>query len=113
MEQIIELIKQACSYIKKLIVRIIEGCLNFAKNVVGWFRTLKLRQGRDVPFIANANQPEFKEMLKKAPVKEVGIFQGVYNEEIDEITHHQYIEADELDEKTRQILDDDVLTVLA
>ena len=112
MEQIIELIKQACSYIKKLIVRIIEGCLNFAKNVVGWFRNLKLRQGRDIPFIANANQEVFKEMLQKAPVRPVGIFQGVYNEELDEITHNEYLEADELDEKTRQIMGNDVLTVL-
>lgn len=112
MEQIIELIKQACSYIKNLIVRIIEGCLNFAKNVVGWFRNLKLRQGRDIPFIANANQEVFKEMLQKAPVRPVGIFQGVYNEELDEITHNEYLEADELDEKTRQIIGNDVLTVL-
>ena len=74
MEQIIELIKQACAYIKKLIVTVIEGCLNFARNVVGWFKSLNLQQGRDVPFIANANQQVFKEMLQKAPVKDVGIF---------------------------------------
>ncbi len=113
MEQIIELIKQACAYIKKLIVTVIEGCLNFARNVVGWFKSLNLQQGRDVPFIANANQQVFKEMLQKAPVKDVGIFKGVYNEETDEITHNEYIEADALDQRTQQILGKEELVVLA
>ncbi|MDD6670121.1 MAG: hypothetical protein PUE54_10855 [Bacteroidales bacterium] len=111
MEQLIELIKLACSYIKVLFTKIINGCLNFFKNVVGWFKSLQLQQGRDVPFIAKPNQ--FKEMLKKAPVKNVGIFQGVYNEETDEITHNEYIEADELDEKTRQILGNEEIVILS
>lgn len=113
MEQIIELIKQACAYIKDLVATIIEGCLNFARNVVGWFKKLNLRQGRDVPFIANANQQAFKEMLQKAPVKNVGIFEGVYNEETDEITHYEYIEADDLDQRTQQVLGKEELVVLA
>ena len=95
MEQIIELIKQACAYIKKLIVTVIEGCLNFARNVVGWFKSLNLQQGRDVPFIANANQQVFKEMLQN------------------EITHNEYIEADALDQRTQQVLGKEELVVLA
>lgn len=113
MGQLIELIKLACSYIKTLFTKIINGCLNFFKNVIGWFKSLQLQQGRDVPFVANANQKAFKEMLKKAPVKNVGIFQGVYNEETNEITHNEYLEADELDEKTRQILGNEELVVLS
>ena len=52
-------------------------------------------------------------MLQKAPVKDVGIFKGVYNEETDEITHNEYIEADALDQKTQQVLGKEELVVLA
>ena len=47
---------------------------------------------------------EFKDMLKVAPQKNVGIFEGVYDEVEDEIVSSQFIEADGLDAKTREIL---------
>ncbi len=96
-----------------LIVTIIEGIISFAQHVVGWFRGLRLRKNRDIPFIADASNPKFKEMLHQAPVKEVGIFEGVYNEETDEITNYQYIEAEDLDEKTSETLGNEPLVVLS
>lgn len=109
---IIEYIKQAFAYIKKLVVRIINGCLNFAKHIVGWFKNLNLLQKRDVPFIANANSPEFKAMLQKAPTKNVGIFEGVYNQETEEIVHHTYLDADSVDKQTYDLLKNENLVVL-
>jgi hypothetical protein len=44
--------------------------------------------------------------------KNVGIIQGVYNEVTDEITHAEYIEADGLDNQTRDILGNEKLVVL-
>lgn len=108
---IIDAIKAAFRFIRNLVRYVIRGILNFAANVVGWFKKIyNLDQQVDTPFIADANQ--FKEMLNTAPTKNVGIFQGVYNEEEDEITHNQYIEADGLDEQTRNVLGNEPLVVL-
>lgn len=52
-------------------------------------------------------------MLKTAPEKKVGIFEGVYNEEKDEITAHRYLDADELDQKTKDVLENEPLVVLS
>ena len=109
MEELIQLIKNAFQYIKNLFRKIIDGILNFAKHVVGWFKSLNLLPGQDVPFIASK---EFGEKLKIAPVKNVGIFQGVYNEMTNEITHAAYVEADSLDNQTREILGNEELVVL-
>lgn len=51
-------------------------------------------------------------MLKTAPRKDVGIFEGVYNEEADEITVSRYLEADEVDQKTKEVLGNEPLVVL-
>ena len=110
MEKIVELIFRAFEYFKNLVQRVINGILNFAKEVVGWFKSLNLKLGQDIPFIANKNA--FRDALKKAPVKNVGLFKGVYNEVSDEITHAEYVEADALDAQTRQVLGQEELVVL-
>ena len=113
LDPIISWIKGAIAHIKNLVKRFIDGCLQFFKDVVNWFKSLKLNQKEDIPFIANANSKEFKQMLKQAPVKNVGIFQGVYNQETDEITHHEYIEADSVDEQTYETLKGEPIVVLS
>ena len=60
-----------------------------------------------------ADESEFKEMLKTAPKKNVGIFEGVYNEETDEITANRYLDADRLDAKTKEVLEREPLVVLS
>ena len=107
---IISFIKNAFRIIRNLVRVIIRGVFNFAKNVVAWFKNIYLDKEVDIPFISDASM--FKEALKTAPTKNVGIFQGVYNEETDEITHNQYLEADEIDAKTREVLGDEPLVVL-
>ena len=52
-------------------------------------------------------------MLKTAPKKNVGIFEGVYNEETDEITANRYLDADRLDAKTKEVLEREPLVVLS
>lgn len=112
MDKTIEYIKKAFAYIVNLVRKVINGIINFAKNIVNWFKTLNLVQKRDVPFLANANSLEFQKMLKTAPVKDVGIFKGVYNEETNEITHHEFVEADGLDQETKDVLGNENLVVL-
>lgn len=110
-DSIIAAIKAAFRYIVNLVRKVIDGILNFATQVVGWLKSLFLNPQKDTPFIADAN--EFKDMLKTAPRKNVGIFTGVYNEETDEITANRYLEADEVDEKTKEVLGKEPLVVLS
>ena len=108
---LIDLIKGAINFIKNLIKAIVTGLFNFLAHCVNWFKKLYLDKNKDVPFVANGEY--FKQMLDTAPVKEVGIFQGVYDESIDEITHHVYVEADGLDAKTREVLGNEPIVVLS
>lgn len=113
LDPIISWIKGAIAHIKNLVKRFIDGCLQFFKDVVNWFKSLKLNQKIHIPFIGNANNKEFRQMLKQAPVKNVGIFQGVYDQETDEIIHHEYIEADSVDEQTYETLKGEPIVVLS
>lgn len=113
MEEIKELISQAIGYIKRLFVRIINGVINFINNIVGWFKGLHLKQEEDIPFVINAKDPQFREMLRNAPQKNVGIFEGVYNESTEEITHHEYLAADAIDNQTRQVMGNESIVVLS
>lgn len=110
-ESIINAIKAAFRYIVNLVRKVIHGVLDFFREVVVWFKSLNLNPQEDTPFIADAS--EFKEMLKTAPKKNVGIFEGVYNEETDEITANRYLDADSLDAKTKEVLERDPLVVLS
>ena len=110
-DNLIDLIKDAIRWITNLIKKVIDGFFNFIANCVNWFKSLRLDKNRHVPFIAKGN--EFKDMLKVAPQKNVGIFEGVYDEVEDEIVSSQFIEADGLDAKTREILNNEPLVVLS
>lgn len=108
---IIEAFKAFMEKVKGIVEKIITKIINFKNQVVDWFRNLPLIKGRHLPFITN--KQEFKEMLKNAPVVEVGIFEGVYDEQTDEITDLRYIGAEEYDEKTESLLENEDLVVLA
>lgn len=108
---IIEAFKAFMEKVKGIVEKIITKIINFKNQVVDWFRNLPLIKGRHSPFITN--KQEFKEMLKNAPVVEVGIFEGVYDEQTDEITNLRYIGAEEYDEKTESLLENEDLVVLA
>ena len=110
MSKIIDLIKGAINFIKNLVKKIITGIFNFIAHCVNWFKSLSLDKNKDVPFIANPEQ--FKEMLRNAPVKKVGIFEGVFDEELNEITYNQNVEADALDEQTLKTLGQEAIVVL-
>ena len=110
-ESIINAIKAAFRYIVNLVRKVINGILNFAKEVVDWFKSLSLNPQKDTPFIADPEK--FKDMLKTAPEKKVRIFARVYNEKTDEITAYRYLDSDELDQKTKDVLENEPLVVLS
>jgi hypothetical protein len=88
--------------IKQIVVTIIKGVLQFVRDVVNWFKKLRLDPEEHTPFVVEAEK--LKEMIHNAPVVDVGIFEGVYNEETEEIEHYREISAESLDMKTREIL---------
>lgn len=110
LNRIYEAIKGFLALVKGVVKTIIKAIVDFAKDVVCYFRNLKLQQGRDIPFITRAK--EFKEMLKNAPVKNVGLFEASYNEETDQIENVQYIAADQIDRQTDEILGNETIVVL-
>lgn len=104
-EGIKELFRSAFRFVKK----VIKGILNFFKEVVQYFKSLSLNPKTDTPFIIDAET--LKEKIKNAPVVDVdifkdkeGIFEGVYREDEDQITDVRAVSADELDEKTQDVL---------
>lgn len=104
-------IKAAFRWLKNIVRKVIHGILNFATEVVNWFKSLFLDKNKHTPFIADAEQ--FKDMLKTAPTRNVGIFEGVYDEEADEIIANRYLEADKVDQKTKEVLGNESLVVLS
>lgn len=72
--------------VKNFLVTVIRGILNFFKEVVTWFKNLRLDPNKHTPFVADAKR--LKQLIHEAPEVNVGIFEGVYNEETEEIEHY-------------------------
>lgn len=88
--------------IKNIVVTIIQGVISFVRDVVNYFKQLALNPETQTPFIVEGSK--LKEMIHNAPVVDVGIFQGVYNEETEEIENYREISAEELDQRTKAVL---------
>lgn len=88
---------------KRLIKRIWRAILSFVAEIRDWFRSLELNPQTHDPFIVRSNR--LNELIQNAPRIPCGIFEGVYNEQTGTIEHAREIEAGELDERTRAMLD--------
>ncbi|MCF0207007.1 MAG: hypothetical protein HUK15_06215 [Bacteroidales bacterium] len=108
---IYEGIKAALRFVRNLVTKIIRALINFVTNVMNWFRGLFLDPKKDVPFIADGNK--IKDLLGKAPTRNVGLFKGVYDEETETISYSEYLDADGLDAKTKEVLGNETLVVLS
>ena len=97
--------------LKEFVQKIIQGIISFVQEIVNNFKTLSLVRNRDIPFIANTEQ--LKDLIKNAPVKNVGIFEATYNQQTDEIENARYLAADEIDEETQEVLGNEKLVVLS
>lgn len=105
-----KLFSEVLTWLNNILKKIINGVINFTHEVVDYFKKLLLDPKKHTPFIANMNS--FKEILKNAPVKNVGLFQGVYNQQTDKFENLQQIEADGLDQKTKDVLGKEDLVIL-
>lgn len=120
MDELISLIKQAFAWLKRIALRVINGIMRFHAHIVNWFKSLNLIKGKHVPFIADADSPDFKKMLANARKVNVGIYEkdthilnGVFDIETDEIIHCELLGADMVDEQTKNTLNGDSLVVLS
>lgn len=97
-EGIKKFFQKAANFVHK----VIKGILNFMKEVVDYFKNLHLNQQTQTPFLMDAKA--LGDRIKNAPRVDVGIFEGVYDESIDEITNVREVSADELDEQSKEVL---------
>ncbi len=107
---IVSLIRSALAYVTNLVKKVIDRVLSFMTDIVGWFKNLLLDPKKDVPFIANPEM--FKEKLHNAPIVNVGIFRGVYNEETEQIEYAEVVDAKALDYDTQKMLNKGEIVVL-
>ena len=90
----------------------VKGLINLAKHVVAYFRGLKLRQGRDVPFIAKSDA--LKDAIHNAREVHVGgICEGTLNEDTDEIENLKEVYGDGLSKDIKDAMKSDPLIVLS
>lgn len=108
---IFEAIGSLFDMIGELIAWVIDGIISLAEHVVDYFKGLKLRKGKDIPFIADENK--IADLIHKAPEKNVGIFEATYNEDTNEIENYKAIEADEMDPQLKSVLGNEKLVVLS
>ena len=94
-----------------LVAWVIDGILTLTEYVVDYFKGLKLRQGTDIPFIADENQ--LADLIHRAPEKKVGIFEATYNQDTNEIENYRAIEADMMDSSLTRVLGKEKLVVLS
>lgn len=90
--------QKAVDFVRK----VINGILNFMKEVVEYFKNLNLNPKTQIPFVIDTKI--LGERIKNAPRVDVGIFKGVYDETTDEITHAMEVSADGLDDQTKEVL---------
>lgn len=102
--------RQFIEMVKGMVKTIVTAVVSFKNQVVNWFKTLPLIEGRHIPFISQ--REDFRTLLNNAPRKKIGIFEGVYDEQTDEISNLQYIAADQLDTQTKQVLGNEPIVVL-
>lgn len=110
-DYILDAIGTLFDMIGDLVAWVIDGILSFKDYIVDYFKGLLLRRGRDIPFIAD--EKKIADLIHKAPVKDVGIFEATYNEDTNEIENYRALEADGMDSQLKSILGNEKLVVLA
>lgn len=96
-------------------VEVIDRELTF-DEVMSFFKVQKLKEGDDIPFIANGDSKEFRKMLHIPYPQEdtsyVSLFIGVFNEKQDKIVNYKFIKASSLDKQILEVLGNEKLIVL-
>lgn len=81
-------------------------------DIVDYFKSLKLRNGHDIPFVANAKHPKIQEMLNDQSERPFALFVATYNEDTDNIENYRFIETNVINDDIIGVLGDEPLVVL-
>jgi len=82
-------------------------------DIVDYFKSLKLRKGHDIPFVANAKHPKIQEKLNDQSERPFALYLGTYNESTNNIENFRLIEINEIDDEIKNLLGIDPLVVLS
>lgn len=118
-DAIIDALSRGAQWLANLVVTIINGIIDFVRDIKRWFLSLKLKIGRHIPFLAKTDAPGFGAVLKEAKKIDAGIFSmsetitaGVYDEYDETISDLKVIGADQLDEQTKRVMqNEDIVTL--
>lgn len=116
-ESIVNAFKSFFERVVNWVKKIINGILRFKDDVINYFKGLSLRQGKDI--ITVYDTKKIREMILNAPVHDFGIYkkeslvEATYNLDTDELENVRELQADELDEQTKQVLGNEPLVVLS
>lgn len=117
-DAIIDALSRGAQWLANIVVAIINGIIDFVRDIKNWFRKLGLKIGRHIPFLAKTKVPGLAPVLKRAKEIDVGIFDkketlaaGVYDEYDDTISNLKVMGGDQLDEQTKKVIqDEDIVT---
>lgn len=82
-------------------------------DVINYFKSLQLRKGHDIPFIANAKHSMVQSMLNASNEYPFALVLGTYNEDTDEIENYRFVQTNEIDNEILSILGEEPLVVLS
>lgn len=120
-DAVIDLIFGAIECLVDFVIDVIDGIISFIDDIVGYFKKLSLIQGKDVPVCIRGDV--IKPMLDEATIVKVGgifandgakkcVFQGVYDEETNQIKQGRFIKGQNLDPQTEEALGKNGVAVL-
>lgn len=118
-DAIIDALSRGAQWLTNLVVAIINGIIDFARDIKGWFLKLKLKIGRHIPFLAKTRVPGLAAILKGVKEIDAGIFSkpesvtaGVYDEYDETISYLKVMGGDQLDEQTKRVMqNEDIVTL--
>lgn len=94
---------------------VVEGTLH-KEDIINYFKSQQIVKGADIPFLADGDCDEFRQMLHAPyPKKKEGyqtFFIGVYNEKNDNINFARLIHARDVEQAVKVLLGGEHLVVL-
>lgn len=81
---------------------VVDGKVSFERDIVNWFKPLKLQKNKDIPFIMKGNA--LREQLPNVQFDNVAIMEAVYDEKEQKITACRLLIAESIDNRTMEVL---------
>ena len=109
------LISAAWDYICEIFVTvIIDAMISFYSEVVEYFKSLRLEQGVQIPFIFGEDSPVASQLsgLRTDTHGGPGVYEGVFNESTDQLDSLRWVEGTAMDEETSNTIKNKDIIVL-